>query len=120
MFELEDTTYLGKAVPSQGGGTAINNKDVTVVPAPIAQTLTVPSEYTGYGTISVDAVTSDIDENIQADNIKSGVTILGVEGTLQGTDTYEALITLTGVVDGLPQDTESEDIEDTLTILSGV
>lgn len=117
---MEADFYSGKAVPSSGGGTTINNKDVTVTPAPIAQTLTVPEGYTGYGTISVDAVTSSIDNNIQAGNIKSGVTILGVEGTLQGTDTYEALITLTGVVDGLPQDTESEDVEDTLTILSGV
>ena len=35
-------------------------------------------------TVTVNAVTSAIDDNIVAGNIKSGVTILGVEGTYTG------------------------------------
>ena len=40
-------------------------------------------EYTGlYGTINVSGVDSSIDSNIQASNIKEGIEILGVTGTL--------------------------------------
>ena len=41
-------------------------------------------EYTGlYGTVNVSAVNSSIDNNIQAENIKQGINILGVEGTFK-------------------------------------
>lgn len=59
-----------------------NNKALSVTPTTSAQSLTVPSGYSGYGTVSVGAVTSSIDSNIVAGNIKSGVSILGVTGTL--------------------------------------
>ena len=39
----------------------------------------------GVGTVTVPKVTSSIDTNIKAGNIKSGVTILGVKGTYSGT-----------------------------------
>ena len=59
-----------------------NNKALSVTPTTSAQSLTVPSGYSGYGTVSVGAVTKSIDSNIVAGNIKSGVSILGVTGTL--------------------------------------
>lgn len=41
-------------------------------------------EYTGlYGTVNVSAVNSSIDSDIQANNIKQGVNILGVEGNVE-------------------------------------
>ena len=43
------------------------------------------SSYYGLRTVTVNAVTSSIDSNIQAGNIKDGVTILGVTGTFEGT-----------------------------------
>lgn len=43
------------------------------------------SGYTGFGPVSVDAVTSSIDANIDPGNIKDGVTILGVTGDFTGT-----------------------------------
>lgn len=42
----------------------------------------IPEGYTAGGTIK--AVTSSIDENIKAENIKEGVSILGITGTLSG------------------------------------
>ncbi len=42
------------------------------------------SSYYGLRTVTVNAVTSSIDSNIQAGNIKDGVTILGVTGTFEG------------------------------------
>lgn len=42
----------------------------------------IPEGYTAGGTIK--AVTSSIDENIKAENIKEGITILGITGTYKG------------------------------------
>ena len=62
--------------------TTVNNTTLTVTPTTYSQSLTPSSPYTGYGTVDVNAVTSAIDSNIQAGNIKSGVSILGVTGNV--------------------------------------
>ena len=61
-----------------------NNEARSVTPSTSSQTLSVNSGYSGNGTISVSAVTSSIDNNITAGNIKKDVTILGVTGTYEG------------------------------------
>lgn len=60
----------------------VKNQDKFVTPTTSSQTITADSGYSGLGTVSVSAVTSSIDANIAAGNIKSGVTILGVTGTV--------------------------------------
>ena len=60
----------------------VNNQDKTVSPTTSSQSVTADSGYSGLGTVTVEAVTSSIDANIAAGNIKSGVTILGVTGTV--------------------------------------
>lgn len=65
---------------------------ITITPSTTAQTKTVPTGYAGYGTITVSAVTSSIDADIKAENIKKGVDILGVVGTLDFT-TEEKTVT---------------------------
>ena len=59
-------------------------QDKTVTPTTSQQTITADTGKDGLGTVTVNAVTSAIDENITAENIKSGVTILGVPGTYTG------------------------------------
>ena len=59
-----------------------NNQARTVTPTTSQQSLTVNTGYSGNGTITVNAVTSDIDSDIKATNIKSGVNILGVNGSV--------------------------------------
>ncbi len=59
-------------------------QDKTVTPTTSQQTITADEGKDGLGTVTVNAVTAAIDENITAANIKSGVTILGVEGTYTG------------------------------------
>lgn len=54
-----------------------------VTPSTNGQTINPPSNVNGYKQVQVDAVTSSIDSNIQAGNIKKDVTILGVTGTLE-------------------------------------
>ena len=60
-----------------------NTTTATVTPTTSAQIITPESPYNGFSSVTVDAVTSSIDSNISAGNIKSGVEILGVEGTLE-------------------------------------
>ncbi|MBP3573211.1 MAG: hypothetical protein J6J71_01220 [Prevotella sp.] len=59
-------------------------QDKTVTPTTSQQTITADTGKDGLGTVTVNAVTAAIDDNITAANIKSGVTILGVTGTYEG------------------------------------
>jgi len=61
-----------------------NNEARTVTPTTSQQALTVNSGYSGNGTVTVNAVTSAIDNNIQPENIKKDVVILGTTGTYEG------------------------------------
>lgn len=55
----------------------------TATPTTSSQTIVADSGYDGLSEVQVDAVTSAIDSNITAGNIKKDVTILGVTGTLE-------------------------------------
>lgn len=73
-----------------GGGSAPVIDELNVTPSTSAQTITATSGTDGYSPVNVSAVTSAIDANITSSNIKSGVTILGVSGSvteLNGTTT---------------------------------
>lgn len=59
-------------------------EDVTVSPSTEAQVETPSEGYCGIGQVNIGAVTADIDANIVPENIKEGVSILGVVGTLSG------------------------------------
>lgn len=65
-----------------GGGANIQPLNVT--PSTSAQTIVASGGVNGYSPVNVAAVTSSIDANIAAGNIKSGITILGVVGTYSG------------------------------------
>lgn len=72
----------------------------TITPTKTLQTFNVPSNYSGHGQVKVNAVTSSIDANIQAGNIKNGVTILNVTGNYSGTQPTGTLnITENGTYD---------------------
>lgn len=57
---------------------------LSVSPKITSQTITPSANYV-YNKVNINAVTSSIDNNIQSTNIKKGVSILGVTGTLEGT-----------------------------------
>ena len=76
-------------------GTMIDNGDVTIAPTTSEQV----KEQGYYNSLKVSAVTSAIDSNIVPENIKSGVSVLGVEGTLDGgIDTSDADATADDIV----------------------
>lgn len=61
-------------------------QEKSVSPSTSSQSVTPDSSYDGLSKVTINAVTNSIDSNIQASNIKNGVSILGVTGTLeQGT-----------------------------------
>ena len=63
-------------------------QDKTVTPSTTKQTVNCDSGYVGIRSVTVNPVTSAIDSNIIPANIKKGVSILGVEGSLEtGTST---------------------------------
>lgn len=57
---------------------------VTATPSTSSQTIEPSTGYDGLASVTIEAVTSAIDENIVAGNIKNGVTILGVTGSYTG------------------------------------
>lgn len=70
-------------IAAVAGALVPTTQNVTVTPTTEEQEITADSGKV-LGTVTVNAVTAAIDENIVAGNIKSGVTILGVEGTYTG------------------------------------
>lgn len=70
-------------IAAVAGSLVPTTQNVTVTPTTSSQSITA-DEGKRLGTVTVNAVTAAIDANIAAGNIKSGVTILGVEGTYTG------------------------------------
>ena len=82
MQIIENAVYMGAATPGTGGAAVIDTLNVT--PSTSAQTITAPEGTDGYSPVNVSAVTSSIDANIVAGNIKKDVQILGVTGSYEG------------------------------------
>lgn len=59
-------------------------QEKSVAPSTEKQEVEPDLGYTGLSKVIVEAVSNEIDENIQPDNIKLGVNILGVQGTFEG------------------------------------
>ena len=74
-IELTGGLNVGKLPPK--------TQEKEVSPTTEIQEITPDKYYTGLSKVTVSAVTSDIDENIVAGNIKEGVEILGVTGTYE-------------------------------------
>ena len=66
-----------------GNVVELNATPTTVTPTTSEQTITPQGAYNGFSTITVDPVTSSIDSNIVAGNIKKDVKILNVTGTYE-------------------------------------
>ena len=57
--------------------------NITITPTTSRQSFVAPEGVDGYDKVFVEAVSSSIDSNILPENIKEGVNILGVAGTLE-------------------------------------
>lgn len=70
----------------------------SATPKTTSQTIKPDSGYDGLSQVTISAVTSSIDSNITSSNIKSGVSILGVTGTLEAGGGGSGGITPTGAI----------------------
>lgn len=95
----QNLTNLATAISSIPSGTTPVISSLSITPSKSNQTYN-SSSVDGYKPVTVSAVTSSIDSNIKAANIKNGVKILGVTGTYSGTTPTGTLsITANGVYD---------------------
>lgn len=62
---------------------SVNAQEKTATPSTSQQIITPDSNYNSLSKVIIEGVTKDIDENIVANNIKVGVTILGVQGNVE-------------------------------------
>ena len=75
-------------------GTMSNQGELTITPSISEQ----QKEAGYYSNILIKAVTNEIDSNIVAENIKQGITILGIAGTYKGLDTNSATATADNIM----------------------
>ena len=91
----------------------------TVVPSISEQTISPDAQYNGLTSVTVNAVTSAIDSNIVADNIKKDVSILGVTGTYapeEEIDTSDATATANQILEGATAYVNGQKITGTLPL----
>lgn len=74
-LELDGKMNIGRIPP--------RTQEKEATPTTSVQEITPDQYYTGLSKVTINAVTSDIDEDIIPSNIKSGVSILGVIGTYE-------------------------------------
>ena len=70
-----------------GTATILNGQTKTITPITSQQAVQPDEGYNALTSVTVNAVTNDIDTNIQTNNIKSGVKILNIEGNVE--DVYD-------------------------------
>ena len=114
----------GKTILGVEGNLEPDKPDQSKVVSPSVEEQVVRAD-TGYelASVTVEGVTSDIDENIQADNIRYGVEILGVVGSMEQKEDLDAELTeqdtlldeLDGKIDELP-DKDIDLIQTTATV----
>lgn len=84
MPATQNSANLATCIGTISTGTTPVINSLSVTPTTSAQTITASGGVDGYSPVNVSAVTSSIDANITAGNIKNGVTILGVTGNYSG------------------------------------
>lgn len=91
---VSDSDSFASYITKTNNIVTVNNSNLNITPSKSAQEFTPTAPKTGFGTVSVSAVTAAIDSNIVAANIKKDVSILGVTGTLESGTTPSGTITI--------------------------
>lgn len=97
--KLESATFVSNGTYTKEDGynsvtvnvpSDINNQEKNATPTTSSQEIVADNGYSGLSKVTISGVTSAIDSNITAGNIKEGVTILGVTGTVDPTPDLQA------------------------------
>ena len=83
------------AIQFLNNSTKIKGQEKNVIPSTSKQTIIPDEGYNALTSVTVNAVTASIDSNIQAQNIKKDVSILGITGTLESALEIEPTNTFT-------------------------
>ena len=94
MYKMKIKT-LNSFSGNTGGNVQIKLQDKIVIPTIADKVVTADVDYDGLQKVTVKGVTSNIDNNITPGNIKKGVTILNVEGSLDEINTTDITISPT-------------------------
>lgn len=127
--DVENVTFTSNGTYTSSGhmgygqvtvSVSVNNEILNITPSTVSQSFTTPSVgYDGFLPVTVAAVTAAIDSNIIADNIKSGITILGITGTYSGVDTTDATAVAADILIGKTAYARGSKITGTCPIYSG-
>lgn len=80
-----DKLKLGESILGiEGSVIELNGQEKIITPTTKEQIITPDTNYNGITKLTINPITSSIDSNIVAENIKNEVTILGVTGTYTG------------------------------------
>ena len=93
--ETIDDIKIALQGKTAGGGEEIVLQEKTIIPSTSQQNITADTGYNGLSKVVVNPVTSAIDSDIKASNIKKGVNILGVTGTVEEGITPSGTIDIT-------------------------
>ncbi len=80
---IDLASILQKINNLPAGETEVSLQEKTIDPKTTIQYIIADTGYNGLSKVKVNAVTSSIDSDIKAANIKKGINILGVVGTLE-------------------------------------
>ncbi len=85
LLTTQETTIdeIFSSLQNKIAGSEISLQEKIITPTTSQQNVVPDSKYNGLSKVVVNAVTSAIDDDIKAGNIKKGVSILGVTGTLE-------------------------------------
>lgn len=78
----------------------LNGTNLDITPSTLTQSFTPQSPYNGYNIVNISAVDASIDSNIVSENIKSGVTILNINGKSSVVDTEDATALISDITRG--------------------
>lgn len=81
-ISIDDLIARINDLPEAGTG-EISLQEKTVTPTTSTQTIESDSDYDGLSKVTINGVTSAIDSDIKATNIRKGIDILGVTGTME-------------------------------------
>lgn len=90
-----------------------NLQEKNIEPATIYQSIVPDNGYDGLSKVNISAVTNSIDSNIQPQNIKKGITILGVNGTMQATS---GIPKFSQLIDGTIETIDENDLSEPTSI----